>query len=264
MFDAAGVEAGERQELCLLEPSPPFFRNRLLSLLTPADVALIGPSLEHVPLRVHDNLEAPNVNVAHAYFPEDGIVSVVASMPGGGDIEVGIIGRDGMTGTATLLGDRLAVDRVFVQVAGSAHRISIDHLAVAVRKSARLRIVLMLYVRAFGVQVSSTALANGRANIEVRLARWLLLCRDRSETDALKLTNEFLAIMLGVRRAGVTTALQTLRGRHLIDMGRGEVRISDRDGLTRLAGGAYGVPEGSYERLLGPLAWRPASSPKAA
>jgi CRP-like cAMP-binding protein len=236
-----------------MTPYHPPFRNRLLSLLGPADLAAISPFLESVPLRVRQDLELPNGELGYAYFPEDGIISVVARMPGGGDIEVGIVGRDGMTGSAALLGDLKSTDRVFVQVAGHAHRIPIDDLMTALTDNERLRAVLLLYIRAFGLQVSSTALANGRSTIEVRLARWLLLCRDRLETDALELTHEFLAVMLGVRRAGVTIALQTLEGRHLINARRGVVRIRDRPGLTSLAGGAYGVPEAEYERLLGAL-----------
>ena len=229
------------------------YRNRLLMLLSASDVALLTASFEPVVLNVRDELEEANGKVRHVYFPEDGIVSVVADLPGkGGDLEVGIIGRDGMTGAALLLGDNIATDRVFVQIAGYGHRISAKRFLAATAASETMTSLLLRYVRFFGIQLSSSALAYGRCTLEVRLARWLLLCRDRLDTDALELTHAFLAIMLGVRRSGVTLSLQTLEGQHLIRATRGMVRILDRVGLTSLAGGSYGAPEAHYERLFGP------------
>lgn len=230
------------------------YRNRLLTLLPTADLALLSASFERISLRVRDELEKPTAQVQYVYFPEDGIVSVVATLPGkGSDLEVGIIGRDGMTGTGLLLGDDTSTDRVFVQIAGHGHRISAKHFLDAIGASESMSKLLLRYARFFGIQLSSTALAYGRCTLEVRLARWLLLCRDRLETDAIELTHIFLATMLGVRRSGVTLALQGLEGKGFIRSLRGVVRISDRAGLVRLAGGSYGVPETNYERLLGPL-----------
>jgi CRP-like cAMP-binding protein len=117
--------------------------------------------------------------------------------------------------------------------------------------SATLRPVLLKFVQAFLVQTAQTAVANAQARLEERLCRWLLMCHDRVDTDTLPLTHAFLATMLGVRRAGVTTALHLLEGRGLIRATRGCIEIVDREGLKKGASGTYGTPEREYQRLVG-------------
>jgi CRP-like cAMP-binding protein len=107
------------------------------------------------------------------------------------------------------------------------------------------------FAQVFMVQIAQTAFANGKAQIDVRLARWLLMVHDRNDYDDLRLTHEFIAVMLGVRRSSVTEALQGLEGRGLIRADRGVVRILKRKGLLTLAGGIYGIPEAEYKRLIG-------------
>jgi CRP-like cAMP-binding protein len=178
------------------------------------------------------------------------MASVVATMQRGRDIEVGVIGREGMTGSAIVQGDDRSPYHTYVQVDGSAFRIGFDDFRDALRQSPTMRAVLTLYVRVFAIQVSATALANGRSRLEERLARWLLMVHDRTDSDRFAITHEFLAIMLGVRRPGVTVALHILEGKGLIRSNRAEVVITDRDGLVELADGAYGLPEREYHRLL--------------
>ena len=110
---------------------------------------------------------------------------------------------------------------------------------------------LLKFVQAFGVQITHTAICNARSKMEVRLARWLLMAQDRIQGDILPLTHEFLSLMLGVRRPGVTVALKALRERDLISYRRGEITINDRKGIARVAGDAYGTPESEYRRLIG-------------
>jgi CRP-like cAMP-binding protein len=228
----------------------PDHSNQLLSALGTDDLALLTPMAELITLDARDTLEAPDKPIEHVYFIESGIASIVAKMSRQRDIEVGVIGREGMTGTSLIQGDDRGPNHTFVQVAGAATRIAVDDFTSAFRQSPSMRALLNLYTRAFAIQVSATALANGRSKLEERLARWLLMVRDRMDSDRFGLTHEFLATMLGVRRPGVTVALHILEGKGLIRSNRGEVIILDRDGLMELADGSYGVPEREYERLF--------------
>jgi CRP-like cAMP-binding protein len=226
------------------------FRNKLLAKLAPDDVALLEPSLQLVDLEVRAGLEKANMPIEHIYFIEDGIASVVAASSDGRTIEAGLIGSDGMTGSAVVLGDDRSPNETYMQVAGSAWRIPTSQLQRALSGSAALRPRFLRYVHVLLIQAAHTALANGQFRIEERLARWLLMVHDRIDGDRLHLTHEFLAIMLGVRRPGVTEALNRLEDRGMIKSRRAQVLIVDRAGLEHLAHGAYGVPEEQYRRLM--------------
>lgn len=228
-------------------------RNRLLAKLSEQDLGLLRPDLSRVSLQRGDVMVAPNTPIEAVYFPEDAIGSVVASTSGGRRIEVGIFGRDGMSGTSLLLGSDRSPHESFSQVAGAAWRISTENLKHAIRRSSALHELLLRYVETFNVQVAHTALSHGSYTIEERLARWLLMCLDRSDGDDLRLTHEFLALMLGVRRSGVTLALHVLEGAGLIRAKRGVITILSREKLEEVAGGSYGVPEAEYRRLIGDL-----------
>jgi CRP-like cAMP-binding protein len=156
-----------------------------------------------------------------------------------------------MSGLAILNGTDRSPHHTFMQVPGQAIRIEADDLRTALDTSPSLRRLLLLYSQAQAVQISYTALANGRFTIDERLARWLLMCHDRIDGDAFPITHEFLALMLGIRRAGVTTALQALETSRVIKAGRGRIEILDRDELRAGAGDCYGAPEAEYERLIG-------------
>jgi CRP-like cAMP-binding protein len=240
-------------EVFMLNPQSTNHRNHLLASLTPADFALVELHLEAIDLPVRHVVEAANRPIKHVYFPTSGIVSVVATGPKDRKIEVGIIGCEGMSGISILLGDDRSPNETFVQVAGSGARIAADALRAALDTSTSLRHCFFQYAQAFTVQTAHTALANGRAKVEERLARWILMAHDRIEGDELLLTHEFLALMLGVRRAGVTTTLNLLESQNLIDAERGRIVLRDRRGLEALADGYYGVPEAEYLRLTG---WR--------
>jgi CRP-like cAMP-binding protein len=195
-------------------------------------------------------LEPANTTIENVYFPLSGIVSVVAKS-GAEQIEAGVIGREGMTGAAVVMGNHRSPNEVYVQVAGSGLRIEADKLRAALDASESLRLLAQKFVQVFIAQVTQTALANGRAKLDERLARWLLMAHDRHDDDHLLLTHEFVALMLGVRRPGVTDALHELEGRGLLRATRGVIRILNRKGLEELAGSAYGVPEAEYKRLIG-------------
>lgn len=232
-------------------------RNRVLDCLSDADFALLQPSLEAVRLDFRMRLQSSNRAIRMVYFPESGLGSIVAIGRGrDAQAEVGLVGQDGMTGIPIVHGTDRSPYEVFIQVEGVGQRISTADLRRAMAQSETLRACLLLYAHVFGIQCGYTALANARGKLEERLARWLLMARDRLETDELILTHEFLSLMLGVRRAGVTAALQSFEGQGLIRTARGAVTILDRDGLEEAANGLYGQPEAEFERLFGPGAGR--------
>ncbi|TNC50872.1 Crp/Fnr family transcriptional regulator [Rubellimicrobium rubrum] len=217
------------------------------------DLALIGPALVPVDLPEGYVMERPHQAIRHIYFPDTGLASVVPSTHTGLRIEVGVFGRDGMSGTMVLLGDYQSPHETLMQIEGRGHRISVDDLRRAASEHPGLRDHLLRYVRYFAIQVAHTSLANGRVKLAARLARWLLMCHDRLNADEIHLTHEFLSNLLGVRRAGVTVATHVLEEKKLIRARRGLIRILDRDGLVQASQGTYGVPEAEYRRLLGQL-----------
>ncbi|MBZ9996141.1 MULTISPECIES: Crp/Fnr family transcriptional regulator [unclassified Mesorhizobium] len=225
------------------------FRNHVLKTLSPEDFTLLQPSMHHVELGIKARLEYPHQRIEHVYFPESGIASVVAIMTGGRQCEVGIVGHDGMTGVTVILGQESSPNETYIQVASQGWRLPVENLRAALAKSPTLRESLLGYANAFLIQASRTALVNGHSKIEERLARWLLMVHDRSSGDRIYLTHEFLATMLGARRPGVTTALQMLEYRGLVQARRGEITIVDRSGLIKLTHGAYGEEEQRHSAL---------------
>jgi CRP-like cAMP-binding protein len=228
-----------------------FSRNRLLSTMEADDFERLRPHLERIRMEAKFVLEEPNEPIEYVYFLEPGVASVVAITVGGEKLEVGLFGPEGMSGRAVIHGTDRSPLHTFIQVPGSGLRIRSDEIRSALDASATLRSLLLRYTQAFSVQVSFTALANGRYTVDERLSRWLLMCHDRVDEDSFMVTHEFLALMLGVRRAGVTTALQILEGAHVIKATRGRVEILDREQLQEVAGDSYGLPEAEYERLIG-------------
>jgi len=225
-------------------------RNRLLLALSPEDFSHLEPRLERVPLPVGTRLVEPNTPIEHLYFLEQGIASVVATTPQGRQIEVGIIGREGLSGIPVLLGTDRTPHKCFIQTPGEGLRIRADDLR-AIAISSSLHQHLLRFVQTFMIQTAQTALSNASHVLEQRLARWLLMCHDRVDGDALFTTHEFLSLMLGVRRSGVTLALQALEGRGLISTKRGQITVLDRAKLKAVAGDSYGLPEAEYARLFG-------------
>ena len=225
-------------------------RNRLLAKLSPEDWALVAPHLEMVALKERQVVEVPHKPITHVYFMETGVVSVVAVNEEDHRIEVGVIGREGMTGVSLVMGDDRAQHSAYLQIGGNGRRMPAATFIEAMNRSASLRNLMMKSAQAFMIQTAHTALANGRAKLEERLARWLLMAHDRLSSDAVPLTHEFLAVMLGVRRAGVTVALHSFERRGLIATRRGQLTLVDRKGIEKVAGSFYGIPEAELKRLM--------------
>jgi CRP-like cAMP-binding protein len=225
-------------------------RNRLLQKISPEDWDLIGPSLEAITLKERQVIEVPGKPIAHCYFLEIGVASVVAVDSEDHRIEVGVIGFEGITGVPLIMGDNRAQHSTYMQIGGSGHRIPADKLVAAIAQSDTLRALMLKSAQGFMIQTAQTALANGRAKLEQRLARWLLMAHDRLTSDAVPLTHEFLAVMLGVRRAGVTVAIHGFERKGLVTTRRGQLTLVNRAGIEQIAGSFYGTPEVELNRLL--------------
>jgi CRP-like cAMP-binding protein len=224
--------------------------NRLLRSLSASDRELLEPNLTPVSLRLRQDLERPNKPIELVIFPENAVASVVAVPMRDVEVEVGIIGCEGMSGTAIVAASDRSPHSTYIQVAGKARQISARNLTRALAESRTLRPQLVKFVHAFSIQAAHTAVANARARLDIRLARWLLMAHDRVPGNRLALTHELLSVMLASRRAGVTEALQTLRDQKLISARRGEITILDRKRLEKTADKFYGVPESEYRRIL--------------
>nr|WP_295662863.1 Crp/Fnr family transcriptional regulator [Polymorphobacter sp.] len=243
--------------------------NLLLRNMLPEDFALLAVSLVRIPLPVGLRLHEAHRPITRVYFPEDGLVSIVAVTPAGKQCEVGLFGREGMSETATVLGTDNAPYEAYVQVSGaSALSLPVLALTAAFDASPTLRRHLLRYCQAMMIQLSSSVAAAGLTILQ-RLARWLLMAHDRAPGNDIGLTHEFLSMMLGVRRGGVTIALQALAAARLIETSRSKIAICDRGGLKQLAGDAYGLAESEYLRLIGeplerdgPFAAQEASKPR--
>jgi CRP-like cAMP-binding protein len=227
-------------------------RNRILNAMSNADLALLQPHLEKVTLKFGQSLQSPNKAITNLYIPESGIASVVVAANGAGrQAEIAIVGREGLIGLPVVHGTDKSPFDIFIQIEGDGHRIAAQKLGEAIDQSTTLLRCLLLYAHAFGIQVNYTALANARGYIRERLARWLLMMRDRLDTDEMILTHDFLALMLGVRRSRVSIALEVFESTGLVETARARVIVKDRAGLEACANGLYGPPEAEYERLFG-------------
>jgi CRP-like cAMP-binding protein len=232
------------------QPQHSAVRNRLLKALSPDDFALLQPHLEPMDLTIRQMVIEPGEPIRYAHFVEQGIISLMAQMHHD-RIEVGMIGREGMSNVAAAFGAGHSPHGAMCQANGHALRISVAALREAVQQSPSLSGLLGRYLYYLTIQTSQTAYANASLNIEARLARWVLMTHDRTDGFELSLTHDFLATMLGVRRPGVTTATHVLEGAGMIRAERGRVIVLDRAKLEELADDAYGMAEAEYERLIG-------------
>jgi CRP-like cAMP-binding protein len=226
-------------------------RNRLLAALPPGDFAALAPALQPVKLGFKQTLHRPDRPIEAAYFPEGGMVSLLTPLEEGQTTEVGIIGREGLIGLAVVLGADSATTEAMVQMPGAALRVPASELREVFEGSAALRAVLLRYAQASHVQVAQTAACNGQHAVDERLARWMLMAHDRAEADEFPMTQEFIATMLGVRRAGISVAAGILQKAGVIRYAYGRITILDRAGLEAAACECYGAVRRQYERLLG-------------
>jgi CRP-like cAMP-binding protein len=216
-----------------------------------ADFALLQPHLQSIRTELRQTLISPNEAITHLFFPESGYASVVTAGSGGGRVEIGMIGREGLVGASPLLlGSDRTPHHIFVQGPGEMLHIEAKAMCVAVDQSPSLHKLLLRFIQVQIIQTSQTAFVNATYTSEVRLARWLLMSQDRWDDDELPMTHDLIAIMLGVQRSSATLAVHALEGYRLIRGLRGRIVIRDRDQLIAVANGSYGLPEAEYARLI--------------
>jgi CRP-like cAMP-binding protein len=229
-------------------------KNLLLRELAADDYALLEPHLEPVTLPLKAPLFAPNEPIERVYFLEDGVASIVSDQDVGRPVEIGIHGREGMSGVPVVLGARSSPHASMIQVGDApAQSIASERLIDACAASRALNQLLLRYAHTLNVQTALTAAANATYELPERCARWLLMCNDRLESDRIELTHEFLSMMLAVRRSGVTVTLRELQESGAIRASRGVITIADRSRLEEIAGDCYGPAEAEYQRLIAPF-----------
>jgi CRP-like cAMP-binding protein len=217
----------------------PPIANDVLAAMPRAEYQRLLPHLERVDLVEGKLLCDAGRPMQHVYFPCDSLVSLLTLVDGNEIFAVSLVGREGMTSVATALGSKMSPFRVRVQGTGCAMRMKATVFVKAFRDSAAIRRVVLAYVLSLTVQISQTAACNHFHCIEARLARWLLMTRDRLSSDHFYITHEMLGHLLGVRRVSVTNAAHDLKLRGLIDYSRGAIDIVDGQALQRTACSCY-------------------------
>jgi len=223
--------------------------NRIIAALPPEEYEGVAPHLENVSLRRGTILQMPEQKIAYVYFPITCMLSLLATLEGGETVETGVVGSEGMVGISIVLGVDASTSEVLVQADGDAHRMKARALGPLIKNGGVLHDSLLRYIHTIFVQISQTAACNRAHSLSERLARWLLLTHDRLGRDEFELTHEFLARMLGTRRAGVSVAASTLRDAGVIGYTRGRVTVLDRKGLESASCECYRIVKAEYDRL---------------
>lgn len=223
------------------------YRNRILASLPKSELSRLSRFLTPIDLpQSHILLDG---TATHGYFLEEGVASVVVLLGNGDSVEVGVIGREGVVGMPILLGTESSPGRTFMQLAGSGYRISAAKLKQAYEDGGSFRQRVQRYMQGFMVQTAQTAACNRLHGIEERLSRWLLTCHDRLDSDQLRLTQDFLATMLGAPRTTVTLAAGLLQRAGMIEYSRGVVKITDRAALESSTCECYRTVSDEFRRL---------------
>lgn len=241
-------------EKLILAPSQPApVQNRLLTSLPPEVLSALMPKLQPVPLTVRRVLLGSESLIDWVYFPISGMISLVSILNDGMRAEIGIVGNEGMLGVSLLAGVDTMFGEANVQLPGSAWRMSAADLGREIASDGPFRSILLKYNEALTAQISQTAACNGNHEIVSRLVRWLLMAHDRADGDELALTQDFMAMMLGVHRPSVTISAGILQRANLISHSKnGRIKILDRIGLEAAACECYNTVGRRYTAILGP------------
>jgi CRP-like cAMP-binding protein len=230
--------------------APPATRNRLLALLPAEDYDLLEPHLERREVPLREVLAGPNTPFTHVFFPDVGVISVVSRLADGNMVEVGTVGNEGVAGLSIVLEGESEPNTTRMQIPGAVTTVPAGVIRRLVGERPALRRLLHRYAHAYMIQLAQTAACNRAHEIAERCARWLLMVHDRMGSDQFPLTQEALAEMLGVRRAGVTVAAGMLQRAALIKYRRGRITILDRPGLESASCECYGIVRAQFDRLL--------------
>lgn len=224
--------------------------NYILKALPENESKLISSALEAITLEVGDIINHPYEAITYVYFPNNSMISVIASTPQGQLSEVGVVGQEGVLGVGVLMGTDSTPHENIVQLPGTAYRMPTNIFREMFEKCSVLRKLILRFTYAHMMQISQTALCNCFHQVEQRLARWILMSHDRSETDLLPLTQDLLAIMLGTSRPTVSISAAKLKDDGYIKYVRGKITVLDRKGLEDFCCDCYSLVRDEYERVL--------------
>jgi CRP-like cAMP-binding protein len=227
---------------------PPPIQNQLLATLPEKVYKRLHPHLESVPLTFMEVLYESGEPIRHVYFPNEGLISLLVVMEDETPREVALIGKEGMLGTAAILGMKTTPIRALIQMQGSAMRMKTHVLRDELNRDGVLRNLLQRYTHALFTQVAQSAACITSHEVNQRLSRWLMMTHDRAPGDEFEMKHEFMAMMLGVTRSVVTRAASSLQNEKIIRYTRGQVTILDRRGLEATACECYGMVKEEYER----------------
>lgn len=230
-------------------PSP-FNRNQLLAALPESERTELIPHLTLVDMPSGKALYESGGRLHHVYFPTTAIVSLLYVMEDGSSAEIAMVGHEGMIGVSLFMGGETTPSRALVQSAGQAYRLEASILKAEFRRGNAMQRLLLRYTQALITQMAQTAVCNRHHSIDQQLCRWLLLSLDRLPSNRLKMTQELIANMLGVRRSGVTEAALKLQDAGLIRYNYGHIEVLDRPGLEKRVCECYGVVKREFDRLL--------------
>ena len=228
----------------------PARQNKLLAALPDAEWERLSPNLKPVFMPLGQSVYESGVQLDHVYFPTTCIVSLLFVMADGASAEIAVVGKEGLVGVALFMGGETTPSRAVVQSEGWAYRLKGQFLKEEFTRGGEMQHLLLRYTQALLTQMAQTAVCNRHHSIDQQLSRWLLLSIDRLESDELKMTQELIANMLGVRREGVTEAAGNLQKAGLIRYSRGHIKVTDRPGLEARCCECYGVVKREYDRLL--------------
>lgn len=224
--------------------------NQLLANIPPEDFERLSPHLTVIALTLGEVLHIPEQEIKYVYFPTTGLVSLLAMLEGGETVETGVVGSEGIVGIPIVLGAAISPSQALVQGSGEALRMKATALKGFIENGGPLHDSLLRFTHTLLTQIAQTAACNRVHNLKERLARWLLLSHDRLRRDRFEMTHEFLARMLGTRRAGVTVAANALREAGLIEYVRGQVTLRDRKGLEKASCECYRIVKADFDRLF--------------
>ena len=225
-------------------------QNWLLAALPDAEWERLSPNLKPVFMPLGQSVYESGVQLDHVYFPTTCIVSLLFVMLDGASAEIAVVGKEGLVGVALFMGGETTPNRAVVQSEGWAYRLKGQFLKDEFTRGGEMQHLLLRYTQALLTQMAQTAVCNRHHSIDQQLSRWLLLSIDRLESDELKMTQELIANMLGVRREGGTEAAGNLQRAGLISYSRGHIKVIDREGLEARCCECYGVVRREYDRLL--------------
>ena len=229
-------------------------QNHLLAALPKVDYDSLVAHLELVAMPLGQGLYDSGAEQKYIYFPTTSIVSILQVLENGATAEIAVAGNEGVIGVSLFMGGETTTGRAVVQSAGFGYRLKAQHLKSEFNRGGPLMHLLLRYTQSLITQMSQTAVCNRHHSVEQQLCRWLLLSLDRLQTNALLMTQELIANMLGVRREGVTEAAGKLQRAGLIKYSRGHIEVLDRPGLEKSACECYGVVKLEFDRLMNEIA----------